>query len=376
MANASEHSLDLRNLLRFGVALPAGLALANHIVLHLRGPYGFAWELVAPVFAFYVVQVAVIGWAVATYIQPWWLRWVIFGWTMLLVDLQLLVLSADQADESVRCLITAMFAGQFGLVTVWGILGQERWLWRLPSLLVIGIIYLNFYGSLTEPRLYSNRFEWSSLLYLQGIILSLLCVGLRVKGFSLAVVDDTTRPDLAAAQPWVGRESKRQFSIRDVLIVTTGLSALLGLAKAGNMLNLGFLVDLYRSGFLFVLTVAVASAMISIAALWAALGQGNVALRVAVALILPALIGGAVAAYCRYLESAATSGWSYWQFYRWIETGPWWIGWMFLIGALLAASLVIYRTLGYRLVRTVRERAKAAQDSVTTSAVVTEEAAG
>ena len=37
--------------------------------------------------------------------------------------------------------------------------------------------------------------------------------------------------------------------------------------------------------------------------------------------------------------------------FRWYEVGWWWIAWMFLSGGLLAASLMIFRTVGYRLVR-------------------------
>jgi hypothetical protein len=147
----------------------------------------------------------------------------------------------------------------------------------------------------------------------------------------------------------------RQFSIRDVLVGTTILAALMGAAKAGDLLRMQFVTELYASGFIFVLAVAIASAVISIVALWAALGQGNLMLRLTVSLVLPMVVGVAVTVYCFHLQqSIRLGGRMYWQFYRWYETGYWWIGWMFLIGALLAASLIIYRTLGYRLVR--RER--------------------
>ena len=40
-----------------------------------------------------------------------------------------------------------------------------------------------------------------------------------------------------------------------------------------------------------------------------------------------------------------------WDLHIWLKVGWWWIAWMFLSGGLLAASLIVFRAVGYRLVR-------------------------
>ena len=55
------------------------------------------------------------------------------------------------------------------------------------------------------------------------------------------------------------------------------------------------------------------------------------------------------------VRRAGIRGWSY-PYWQWCMNGYWWIGWMFLTGVLLASSLIIYRTLGYRLVRIARKQ--------------------
>ena len=108
-------------------------------------------------------------------------------------------------------------------------------------------------------------------------------------------------------------------------------------------------------------TVALLSAMVILFALWAALGQGHWVLRYSLLVVVLLLVGGVMGALSTYGESllnllGTRSGTDLSQnfgydLYHWYEVGWWWIAWMFLSGGLLTASLMIFRTVGYRLVR-------------------------
>lgn len=357
--HASNSAVNYRRLLLVGVAMPAGLALANRLILH-QGTIGyFDGMLVVALFAFYVLQIGGVSWAVATYIQPWPLRWIIYAWTMLLIDLQLAFLIQSVYSDAVPCLSSGIFAGQLSLFVVWGILARGPLVWRLPALAVVLVVYLNFYSMLVLMRQPNWMFmSWSDLVVMQTVVLSILCGCLRLAGFSLALVsDDTVSANNQETPAGPGRKSLLQFGIRDVLIGTTSLAFLLALAKAGDLLNLQYVRHIYDRGFLFVIAIAIGTAAVLIVALWSALGRGHVLIRAVTLLAASLAVGWPLGWYCVHIGqpqaraamfTPATT--TYWlnHFY---SVGYWWLGWMVLTGALLAASLVIYRTLGYRLVR-------------------------
>jgi hypothetical protein len=71
------------------------------------------------------------------------------------------------------------------------------------------------------------------------------------------------------------------------------------------------------------------------------------------------VLGAGMGAVCVYgdvwIQRRARGLLSYrgydYDLHRWLEVGWWWIAWMFLSGGLLAASLLVFRAVGYRLVR-------------------------
>jgi hypothetical protein len=362
---ASNSAVNYRHLLLVGVAMPAGLALANRLILN-QGTLGyFDGMLVIALFGFYVLQVAGVGWAVAKFVQPWPLRWIIYAWTMLLIDLQLLFLSQSVSSEAVRSLSHGIFAGQLSLFVVWGILAGGPLVWRLPALLVVLWVYLNFYSLLVLMRQPNWMFlSWSDLVVMQTVVLSILCGALRLAGFSLALVsDDTVSAGNQQTPAGPGRRSLLQFGIRDVLIATTSLALLLALAKAGDLLTLQYVRHIYDRGFLFVFTIAIGTAAVVIVALWSALGRGHILIRAVTLLAASLAVGWPLGWYCVNIGQPSsqatmfTTSHAYWLD-QWYSPGYWWLGWMFLTGALLAASLVIYRTLGYRLVRVAFMRSR------------------
>lgn len=353
-------TVNYRNLLLVGVGLPIVLAVADQSILAVVNTRELVAVAIAVLFAFFSAQIAFVSWAVARFVAPWPLRWVIWLWTMALIDLQLAVMVADvdtnwsaTREAAINCLATGVLAGQLGAVVVWGILGGGPILWRGPSLLIVLFIGWKFYSVLGRVGQASAwiRFGWGELLWVEAAILVALCVVLRLCGFSLrvAVIVDQDLPFDAT-----GRRSL-QFSIRDVLIGTTSLAVLLGIAKAGDFLTLRFAQQIYAAGFLFVVAVAIGTAIVLLVALWSALGRGSPVLRVLVLVLSSLAVGSPLAWFCVNVGQPQMLFRNFdYRLAHWYQTGFWWIGWMFLAAAILAASLIIFRTLGYRLVRTPR----------------------
>jgi len=142
-----------------------------------------------------------------------------------------------------------------------------------------------------------------------------------------------------------------QFGIRDVLIGTTYLAIVLAIAKAGGMLTWQFVPNLYAAGLLFVVLIATCTAAVLLIALWASLGRGRSWLRTRGVVLASLAFGSPVAWYCVNIGQPQMILNRDYRLYHWYATGYWWIGWMFLAATILAGSLIVFRTLGYRLVR-------------------------
>jgi hypothetical protein len=347
--------LNLLHLLSVGVALPACLATANHLLLTSPLLSDLNALVLCLLMGFYVLQIGFIGWAVGKVTQPWPLRWVIYGWIIVLVDLQLAIMNSSGGGsyEGRSCLSTAVFAGQLGMIIVWGVLGSGHIFWRVPAILVVLYQFWAFFHLLSRLKQGppgSAYLDWGGLLTIQAVLLAVLCGMLRLRGYSLLKVE-------AEAEAALGDETMvpLQFGIRDVMIWTTSLAVLLAIAKAADFLTMSFLKTLYAPGILLPFTVGIITAAVLIVALWSALGRGNPVIRYLVLVVLSLGLGGAIGWYCDAVAraNATAMGWSY-SYWQWYSTGYWWIGWTFLTGALLAASLIIYRTLGYRLVRSAK----------------------
>ncbi len=239
------------------------------------------------------------------------------------------------------------------MLIVWGTLGSGHIIWRMPAILVVLSQIWAFFHLLMRIKrgpAGSAYLDWQSLLIIQAVLLAVLCGILRLRGYSLLQID-------AEAENTLADKTKvpLQFGIRDVMIWTTSLAVLLAIAKAADLLTMNFLKNLYAPGILLPFTIGICTAVVLTVALWSALGRGNPVTRYLVLNVLSLGLGGAIGWYCatQAKANARAMGWSY-SYWQWYANGYWWIGWMFLTGALLAASLIIYRTLGYRLARSAR----------------------
>jgi len=263
MDTATIHSaprLNLLHLFAVGIVLPACLATANHLLL-TSSLSDLNALVLCLLMGFYVLQICFIGWAVGTVTQPWPLRWFIYGWIMVLVDLQLAIMNSSGGGsyEGRSCLSTAVFAGQLGMIIVWGILGSGHIVWRVPAILVVLTQFWAFFHLLLRLKRSppgTAYLDWESLLITQAVLLAILCGILRLRGYSLLKVE-------AEADRASGDKTKAplQFGIRDVMIWTTSLAVLLAIAKAADFLTMNFLKSLSAPAILLPLTIGIITAV-------------------------------------------------------------------------------------------------------------------
>lgn len=353
-------AIHFRNLLLVGIGLPAILAVADQCVLQAIDSELSAVST-GVLFSFYAAQIALMSWAVGRYSTPWPLRWIIWLWTMALIDLQLGAVTASIYNQAANCLVTGVLSGQLGALVVWGFLGSGPFVWRIPSLVVVLGVCWNCYDLLVRINQHASWMQlgWSDLLNVEGVTLCILCASLRLCGYALRIPEPDG--DALPAKPEAGRSL--QFGIRDVLIGTTSLAVLLGIFKAGDLLTFRFLQQLYAGGFLLVATVAIATAANLLVAIWSALGRGRFELRVLVLVLASLAVGSPLAWYAVNIGQPMMRLNRDYRFAHWYGTGYWWIGWMFLTATLLAASLLIFRTLGYRLVRVEKNKFRRSVDA-------------
>jgi hypothetical protein len=347
--------LDLRQLLLIGVGLPTVVAAVTYLLMDrfIVGARSLPETTVG--FGCFVLEVGFVGVIVGKAMPHPLLRWLLYGWMMVLVDL-LVGSSAMIASGSYslsRILPpTALVAAQIGLAIVWGTLGTARWYWRMPLTLSLGAGLLALWILLVEG---GHGEMMTGILVVQAITLTLISLALRVRGYRLV--------QLNAEEGVSGPENGRfQFAVRDVLIWTTLLAVLLGLMRGADMLRWKFVSE--NPSLFFASIVAVLTAMVIIFALWASLGQGHWLLRYGLLVFILLVLGGGMAAVCKYLvlqirASMNTRNYD-WELHVWYNVGWWWIAWMFLSGGLLAASLLVFRAVGYRLVRRGKQVPRAA----------------
>ncbi|MBC7852017.1 MAG: hypothetical protein IAF94_01135 [Pirellulaceae bacterium] len=331
-----------------GVVLPAVVALATYLAMQpLSAGLGSVLQSTL-VFAFFIFEVGLVGGIVGHSLPQPLFRWMIYGWVMLLVDLLVCSHAMISSDGYIQQILpaAALVSAQVGLAIVWGILGTGRWYWRAPLAVGLGAGMLWFWISCVNG--WSGRLM-TQVLVVQAIVLFLITAGLWVRGYRLEI----TLPEVGNGK---GR-GRLQFGIRDVLIWTTVMAILLGLMRGAGMLVWVTFSD-HPSVFLMS-TVGFLSAVVILFAVWASLGKGHPLLRYGLLVVMLLVLGAGMGAACVYgddwLQQRAKGLLSYrgydYDLHSWLEVGWWWIAWMFLSGGLLAASLLVFRAVGYRLVR-------------------------
>jgi hypothetical protein len=302
--------LSLGRVVLVGLILPVFLTFVDCWLL-AREYQSHGDVAAAQAMAAYVLQVGLLGVLCGRLIEIPWLRWVIFGWCLLVTDL-------NAWSSLFPYIAEGLFTAQIGLVTIWVVLGTARWTIRLPVALLLIVPVLATIA--------------------QSAALCLLCLVLRSQRFHLAFVapDYDLQVALRGDKPRASRPI--QFGVGDVLLWTTALAPLLAVAR--------FLPG--RT-----LTEGVLHAIVLVAALWAALGEGPAWLRWPL-LGFVALLAGVILASVDWYQFAWIPRPAFWSWQHWNYLWRW--QWdtvlsFFLPGGMLAATILIYRVLGFRLCR-------------------------
>lgn len=341
----SDHSrLPPPRLLLIGLLLAAVFSAVDHWLLTQLQAQQYTTTRGVLTMGAFVAQVGLLGWLCGRFLDnPWW-RWGFFVWGWVLIDLQLFATWGLAGRE----LPFALLAAQISLATIWAILGTTHWTIRIPGCATLGTVIL----LLMEP---GNRFV-NQLFPVQMVALIGLCIILRSTRFQLARVGTVE----GTAKDPVGH---KQFAIRHVLIWTTGLAVLLGIFRAFDAYSWMQVTADFERRRTALLTAGLLMASVHVVSMWAALGFGSWSQRLLVLSITLPAIGLTLALLHWYSSlvpvlrkfSSFVSLWNdpIWQNEFWYYNAKL-IVWVPLSGSLLAASLIILRVIGYRLVRRTR----------------------
>jgi hypothetical protein len=350
--------MNLRRLFLLAMLLPAAIFLVDQWTLS-RYDFGQPSLLRTLVlYALFVGQVGVLGWTVGRWCPHPVLCWAVYAWGIALVDVSCFRAAVDDSiswwGNPLSCLIYAFASAQIGMIVTWTILTTSPpWQWRLPGFAIVASALGYFCLCLT---FWSHELDmWVAALLVQSIVVVILSGFLRVRGFRLERYPQSEQsPDAAR------RVSYLQFSIGDMLLWTAATVPVLLLAKELDWLQ--FLQNGWDA-LPIVVMLGIGFAAVALVGMWAGLGQGSLVVRLAV-------LGAAAPAVGALLEwmpgSERVVGSVYRLQYHFLRmaaerVGFTWMAWTSLAGGFLAATLLIFRARGYRLVRKRRRGVRSAE---------------
>jgi hypothetical protein len=333
---ASRNLPRLSRLLICAVLLPAVVAAANQLMIAtLPGEELRRW--LYPAMA---GSTALLSWCAGRYLYPAWLSWLVFAWSLTLLDLiSIAVCVVGPIDDHFGYL---MVTAQTCLVVLWAFLGTDKWQWRMTVVLIATPLIIAFTRVL-NGSIYDRWGDphWTILMLICTAVVALLCASLRMAGFSLRLPKET---DAQSHEP----DQLFQFSLRHMLVWSAALVPLLLVARGLDFLTFG---RVNSQGVFPLILVAASLAIINLTAIWAVLGSGLWALRVAALFVIPAVFAYALHQLTVYLQSI-NQGWRpftlLWVLY---DVKDSWTSWLMMNSLLLAAILLFLRAKGYRLSR-------------------------
>jgi len=311
------------------VLLPAAVAASNYALLT---NYWQARFFLYPWMAF---STAALSWVVGRYLSPAWLRWLVFGWSVALLDL--LTISACLGGPLPRHFAYALVSAQVSALTLWAILGPIGWQWRWPTVLpgaAIIILFCKVFESWGDD-------QWKFRMLVVTTIVIMLCGALRLRGFTLrrSANDETT----AANAPM----QLHQFGVKHLLIWTAALVPILIVLRGIDFLNF---LDVGNFGMFPFALLVFAIAIVNMIAIWSVLGSGPWPMRIGALLVIPPLLATGVIRYMENLYSAVPGRYDS-VVYDIARSGISWRIWLCLDAAFLAAMLLFLLANGYRLGR-------------------------
>jgi hypothetical protein len=285
-----------------------------------------------------VFTTAVLSWCAGRYLHPAWLRWLVFGWCLVLVNL--ITVGACLSGPLPTDFAFVLISSQISLLMIWSLLADVGWQWRLPGLAAFGAVLILFAGSFISN--WGTR-SWGILMILTTIIVAVVCCGLRLRGFTLRQLNPA---NIRATQ----RSSVHQFGTKHMLVWAAAMAPLFIVAR-----GLEFLIfsDLNASTAFQSIWLSLAIATLNLLAIWAVHGSGAWPIRIAALILLPYALSLGVERYANSLYPGLGRSWTALT-YMLREMRGQWAFWLSLNAVLLAALLLFVRANGYRLLRSAR----------------------
>ena len=214
--------------------------------------------------------------------MPAWIFF--FVWSLIFTDLilALFVFNANWDTVLQLALAYAFFAGQVGLVVVWGILSDYDWRKRLP-LFGFALVCLSF------PFWPVFQFQrgWNAVYMFYAASVLISCGILRFTGFRISAIEFGDQPEESV-------DNRKQFGIRNVMIWTLIVAIAVGFGRwvPWSYIWENVWAERLRVSFFGGMLTSV----ITVTACWAALGrQASIWFRVPLLILI--LIGVAYGVY-------------------------------------------------------------------------------
>jgi hypothetical protein len=289
----------------------------------------------------------VLGWCAGRYLFPGWLAFLIYAWSLALLDL--LTIIACMAGPLHREFAYAVLATQCCALAIWSTLADTGWQNRFPAALGASSIVILFAG------FWQNE-EWSVLLIVTVTVVAALGMTFRFVGIRIA------RDIPADAGRNASNHGQHQFGIRHILMWAAAMSPFLIMTKGANY---RVLLTFLSYGLLLAVVISTCIAITAFIAVWALLSSRRRLLRLLVAIVsiaaVPFILDGSVSAlfatgmlpkYRGYWPNDAIVG-AYHDIRNQIYV------WYAILGGMTAALFMFLLGQNYRLVRS-RDRSESA----------------
>jgi len=321
------------------IAVPFFVAATNQLLLEAIVSHRDLGVLMYPWLA---LTTAALSFSTGRLLHPPWLRWSVFAWGLVLLDLIVFIACITRRVDPQFGYI--LVSAQISLLTLWGVLGPGRWQWRLPLVAAMTPLVVAYCGTFVGTYSRSASRGWNFMMLVTAVVVIALCGGLRYLGFTLRSAQRASTTD-----DGLGYQPSYQFGVKHMLIWLTVAGPLLLFIRG---------LDLGNRGFFTAAVLAVALSTVNLLAIWAVLGEGHWLIQLASLIAAPPLIAIGMTYYSGYLKAVALrvrpAGQNWYGSVGWslVEMEQLWIAWLWLNAALLAALLLYLRTIGYRLART------------------------
>ena len=227
-------------LLGLAVLLPIAISLMDQWAAVQCGHDDSIWT-VGAVYAIFVAQVGLVGWAVGRWLPQPVLCWTIYAWLISLVDVWVFFLAIGPRygyeSQPLAALPYALISAQIGMLAIWAVLGAAPWQWRLPFTAVVAAIAGFFCLPLEgiDCWISSETRPGPAFFSLSSAIIVFVSLLFRLFGFRL-----TRLPQPGVLDPSADERAYLQFTIRDMLILTTAAVPLLVVAKGLDWVRLRY----------------------------------------------------------------------------------------------------------------------------------------